>query len=188
MLSALVFACMLLALLSIPAAAASTAYHDAVVRKDPFPGVRYSSGLTVCDEELRQGRWVGRYWGSSGQIIPEMHLEGGRRSQDMMPVDAFRLQIEGEDLSGTWKWVSATKSEVAKGLLVTVELQSSARPIDVKIHTLLTGGPVMVRWLEIKNTGSKPTGISQVSPWSGMLWQTPDFTESLKPGDPMFTI
>ena len=172
-----------LALVSIPTSATSTAYHDAVLRNEPFPGVRYASGLTVCDEELRQGRWVGRYWGSSGQIIPEVHLEGSRRSQDMMPVDAFRLQMEGQDLSGTWKWVGATKGEVAKGLLVTVELQSWARPIDVKIHTLLTGGPVMVRWLEIKNIGSKPTAISQVSPWSGMLWQTPDFTESLKSGD-----
>src|SRR5690349_20151466 len=85
------------ALLSIPSIASSTVYHDAVIRKGPFPGVRYSSGLTVCDEELRQGRWVGRYWDSSGQIIPEMHLEGSRQSQDTMPVDAFRLQMEGLD-------------------------------------------------------------------------------------------
>jgi len=50
----------------------------------------------------------------------------------------------------------ANKSEVQNpdGTLVTVELQSSSRPIRVKIHTLLSGGPVMVRWLEITNNGT----------------------------------
>lgn len=167
------------------AAAPSPAYRDAVTRIGTFPGVRFSSGLMICDEELRQGRWVGRYWGSGGQILPEIQLDGERNTQDGLPMDGFRLQIEGQDLSGTWKWVGVTKTEVSNpdGTLVTVELQSSARPIDVKIHTLLTGGPAMVRWLEIKNTGAKATAISAVSPWSGQLWHTPDFRESLKPGD-----
>jgi len=87
---------------------------------------------------------------------------------DALPADAFKLEIEGQELSGTWKWVGADKSEVHNpdGLLVTVELESSARPVRVKVHTLLSGGPVMVRWLEVTNTGQKATAISNVSPWS----------------------
>src|SRR5581483_8062874 len=61
------------------------------------------------------------------------------------------------------------------------ELESTARPIRVKIHTLLTGGPVMVRWLEVANMGQHPTAISNVAPWSGQLWHTPDFGERLQP-------
>ena len=61
-------------------------------------------------------------------------------------------------LSGTWKWIGASKSEVQNpdGLLVTVELESSVRPVRVKIQTLLSGGPVMVRWLEVQEYWAAP--------------------------------
>ena len=102
---------------------------------------------------------------------------------DTLPADAFKLEIEGQELSGSWKWISAGKSEVHNpdGLLVTVELESNIRSIHVKVHTLLTGGPVMVRWLEVTNSGQRATAISNVSPWAGQLWNTPDFAEKLQP-------
>ena len=103
---------------------------------------------------------------------------------DTLPVDAFKLEIEGQELSGTWKWVGAEKTEVHNpdGLLVSVELESSVRPIRVKMQTLLSGSPVMVRWLEVKNSGQRPTALSNVSPWAGQLWHTPDFAEKLALG------
>src|ERR1700691_1804651 len=154
------------------------------IRTGTFPGVRFSSGLTVCDEELRNGRWVSRYWESSGQIVADIQIDAERQQMDTLPVDAFKLEIEGQELSGTWKWIGASKSEVHNpdGLLVTVELESSVRPIRVKVQTLLNGGPVMVRWLEVVNTGQHATAISNVSPWAGQLWHTPNFGEKLQPG------
>jgi alpha-galactosidase len=157
--------------------------RSALIRTGQFPGVRFSSGLTVCDEELRHGRWVSRYWESSGQIVADIQIDAERQQMDTLPVDAFKLEIEGQDLAGTWKWIKAEKSEIRNpdGLLVTVELESSVRPIGVKVQTLLSGGPVMVRWLEIVNTGQHPTAISNVSPWAGQLWHTPNFAEKLQP-------
>jgi alpha-galactosidase len=157
--------------------------RSAFVRSGQFPGVRFTSGLTVCDEELRNGRWVSRYWDSSGQIIADIQIDAERAQMNSLPVDAFKLEIEGQELSGSWKWLEASQSEVKNpdGLLVTIELESSTRPIRVKIHTLLSGGPVMVRWLEVINTGHLPTAISNVSPWSGQLWHTPDFADKLPP-------
>ena len=38
----------------------------------------------------------------------------------------------------------------------------------------------MVRWLEVTNTGQKATAISNVSPWAGQLWHTPNYSEKLK--------
>jgi alpha-galactosidase len=153
----------------------------ALVRTGPIPGVRFSSGLTVCDEELRSGRWVSRYWESSGQIVADIQIEAERRQMDALPVDAFKLEIEGQELSGTWQWIGASKSEVHNpdALLVTVELESRVRPIRVKVQTLLSGEPVMVRWLEVQNTGNRPTAISNVSPWAGQLWHTTNFAEKL---------
>lgn len=157
--------------------------RSALIRTGPIPGVRFSSGLTVCDEELRNGRWVSRYWDSSGQIIPDIQLDAERQQMNTLSVDAFKVEIEGHELSGTWKWIGADKVEVHNpdGLLVTAEFESSVRPIRVKMRTLLSGGPVMVRWLEITNTGQRPAGLSNVSPWAGQLWHTPDFAEKLLP-------
>jgi alpha-galactosidase len=165
-------------------AAPEPSFRAVVIRSSPFPGVRLSSGLIVCDEEFRNGRLLSRYWGSNGQIVPDAHLANERSVMDMLPVDAFKLEIEGQELSGTWKWIRADKKEVKDpdGLLVTVELESAARPIRVKIHTLLSGGPAMVRWIEVTNTGKTPTAISSVSPWAGQLWHTPNYSERLKPG------
>lgn len=177
--------CLLLLLPSFlfAAAAAEQASRSALIRTGQIPGVRFSSGLTICDEELRNGRWVSRYWESSGQVVADIQIDAERPQMDLLPVDAFRLEIEKQELSGTWKWIAANKSEVHNpdGLLVTVELESTIRPVRVKVLTLLSGGPVMVRWLEVTNTGQRPTAISNVSPWSGQLWHTPNFAEKLQP-------
>lgn len=163
------------------AQAPQTMYRGAVIRSGEFPGVRMSSGLTVYDEEFRNGRLLTRYWDSTGQVVPDAYSESDRAAVNMLPADTFKLEIESQELSGTWKWIRADKTEThdPDGLLVTEELESSARPIRVKVHTLLTGGPVMVRWLEVTNTGKRPTAISNVSPWAGQLWHTPGYAERL---------
>jgi alpha-galactosidase len=163
--------------------APETGPRSALVRTGQFPGVRFTSGLAVCDEELRNGRWVSRYWESSGQIVADIQIDAERQQMDTLPVDAFKLEIEGQDLAGTWKWIKAEQSEIhaPEGLLVSVELESRVRPIRVKVQTLLNGGPVMVRWIEIVNTGQHPTAVSNVSPWAGQLWHTPNFAEKLQP-------
>lgn len=169
---------------------APQSYRAAIVRRAPEPGIRFSSGLTVCDEALRDGRWVGRYWLSTGMIKPEWHLERERHLFAGMPIDAFELGLEGQDLAGSWRWVNATQTEVhgPDGLLITLELESTVRPISVKVNTLLHGGPILIRWLEIRNRGNKPTAITKISPWSGMLWNTPDFVERLAPGQEPFEV
>ncbi len=114
-------------------------YWAADIHQQPLPGIRLTSGLTICDEVLWMGRWVNRYWLSTGMIEPEFHLASQEERREGLPIDGFQLAVEGQDLSGTWTWVKAEKSEVQNpdGLLVTLELASRARPITVKIHTLL---------------------------------------------------
>ncbi len=133
---------------------------------------------------------MSRYWLSSGMVKPENHLDHERAAFGKLPLDAFQLSLEGQSLDGTWEWVNATQNEVhnPNGLLVTLELKSKTRPVTVKVQTLLSGGPVMVRWLEITNSGAKATALTSVSPWSGMLWNTPTYQERLKPNEAPFEV
>jgi alpha-galactosidase len=154
--------------------------ENAVIRSGPAtPGMRLTSGLMVCDEELYNGRWVNRYWTSTGQIIPDFHLEGQSQARAGLPVDAFQLGIEGQNLAGSWNWIRTEQKHLTDpdGQLVTVELESNARPVTVKLNTLMRGESMMVRWLDITNTGKKPTAITSVAPWSGMLWDTAGYKE-----------
>ncbi len=152
---------------------------NAVVRPGATPRVRFTSGLMVCDEELYAGRWVNRYWTATGQIKPEVHLEGQSEARAGLPIDAFQLGIEGQNLAGSWKWVDAKQRHLTNpdSEVVTIELESTARPITVKLNTEMHGESVMVRWLEITNRGAKATAITSMSPWSGPLWNTAGYSE-----------
>lgn len=101
------------------AASGPVRYRAAEIRQTPLPGIRFVSGLTICDEALWLGRWVSRYWLSTGMIEPEFHLASQEERRQELPIDAFRLEVEGRDLSGTWRWVNAEKwrSMVPKGCL-----------------------------------------------------------------------
>jgi alpha-galactosidase len=166
--------------LSVKGQAASSQLTNVAIRSESAaPGMRLTSGLMVCDEQLYAGRWVNRYWTATGQIMPETHLEGQNQERAGRPIDSFQLGIDGQNLAGNWKWIRTEQKSVANpdGLLVTVELQSTARAISVKLNTLMRGESMMVRWLDITNTGSKPVAITSVSPWSGTLWNTEGYEE-----------
>jgi alpha-galactosidase len=51
-----------------------------------------------------------------------------------------------------------------------VELYNPTNEIDLKVHTILDGTPVITRWLELKNNSDKPVALKGVLPWSGRLW------------------
>ncbi len=174
----------------VPAATPQN-YTRAVIRTGGDPGVRYHSGLTVCDEALFKGHWTNRYWLATGMVAPEHHLGNSKDAAGRFPTDSFQLSLEGRDLAGTWKWIKAYQEPAEtpyKGQLVTVELESSVQPVEVKVRTLLTGGPVMMRWLEVVNRGKKSTAISAVSPWSGPMWDTSPFIERIEEGSTPFEL
>ena len=179
---------MLLCLLLAAAALPAQPYRDARIQAAPAPGVRFTSGLMVCDEALRKGHWVNRYWDSTGVIKRDSLAEDEMNALEGLPADAFELAIEGQDLAGSWRWIGAGRSTTREGLLVSVQLASQARPVTVKVQTLLNGGAVMVRWLEITNTGKQATAITRVSPWSGVLWDTPQVQERIRSGEAPFEV
>jgi hypothetical protein len=66
----------------------------------------------VCAEELFAGRWVNRYWTSTGQIKPEIPLQGQSAARAGLPNAAFQLGIEGQNLAATWKWVGIVQKTI----------------------------------------------------------------------------
>ena len=141
------------------------------------PTARYVSRTTVREEALDNTRLIGLYWSASGQVQREhvtANLMPGMDSR-VMPVHVFDLEMDGQRLHNAWDWANAserdgTRPGTCEGV---VELRHRVRPVTMKVVTRLDDTSFLVRYLEITNTGDKAAALAHVSPWSGMLWNTP---------------
>ncbi|MCX6623505.1 MAG: alpha-galactosidase [Acidobacteria bacterium] len=63
-------------------------------------------------------------------------------------------------------------------------MKHASRPIELKIHTVMDGTPILTRWLELTNTSEQALPMSSITPFSGRLWkifwQNQQFPERLK--------
>ncbi|HUU32944.1 MAG TPA: alpha-galactosidase, partial [Vicinamibacterales bacterium] len=131
----------------------------------------------VLDEHLRDGRLCTRYWSSSGQIWPEMHIGDARWEMDQ-PADAFHAAINGQALAGGLRWAGAAiepdpsgyRNDGGHALHGVITLVHDASSVEVKVHTRLDGGPFIIRWLELTNRSPRAVAVTAAAPFGGMLW------------------
>ncbi|MBI2842516.1 MAG: alpha-galactosidase [Armatimonadetes bacterium] len=137
--------------------------------------VRFISDLTVYKEELINECWAGRFWGTNGRW--ELAYAG------LQEREAFQIAIDKEMLSNGWQCLSA--SELAKtdrgARHLVVTLRNTTRPIDVKVHTVLDGTPIITRWLEITNRSEKSVALTAVYPWSSIMLTAKTFWGNSNP-------
>ncbi len=147
------------------------------------PGVLSLTGHVACDEALINGRFVTRYWNPCGQVWPENHFGGLQWAADQ-PADSFRLAVNKQPLVGGFEWQGAelspdpsswrpgrnAKGEPLPVVHGVVSLLHKSAGIAVKVHTRLDGSPFMIRWLEISNLNKSAVALTEVAPFSGMLW------------------
>ena len=134
-------------------------------------GARFSSGLTIYDEGMFEGRLTGRYWSTIGRL---------RFEKDILPrefaserADAFEISIGGKPLSSGWKWEGTEQAppERAGQKHAVVKLVHSSEPIALRVHTVVDGTPVLTRWIEITNTSQQYLPLSSLTVFSGRLWR-----------------
>jgi alpha-galactosidase len=152
-------------------------------REDNRPGMVCISNRLVLDEALIDGRFVIRYWNPNGQIWPEMHFANLQWSTEE-PAESFRLSVNRKDLSESYEWIGAELTPDPSAWRVrcdgignpvpvvhsVVSLLNKQANIRVKVHTRLDGSPFLIRWLEISNLNKKAVALTEVAPFSGMLW------------------
>ena len=166
-----------------------------VVRDDANPGVCYVSGLTVYDEMLIGGRWIGRYWASNGFIEHEQSLEWATEAAYWpmatvgIDLHAFGLEVDGQSLHFGWELDTIETTTNDGACHTVVKLRNSIRPISVDVHTELDGTGFLTRWLAVSNTGENPAALGAVWPWSGLLARTEDWRELMNDDEvPVFTV
>jgi len=119
----------------------------------------FRSGGLVYAEEYRDGRLLPCQWGTPLAAIPDRHFN--------LQCHVFGLQVDGQDLQWGWRLVSARTAGTAAAPEAVVELLHERVPVRVHVHTKVDGTPFFQRWLEIRNEGTVPVGISAADVWSG---------------------
>ncbi|MCC7352791.1 MAG: alpha-galactosidase [Anaerolineae bacterium] len=148
-------------------------WADVHLVMEPVPVISYRTALTVYEESIMGGRFVGRGWNASGHIN-YYDPDALRFNPNKHPTpQAFWLEVDGQLLASHWEWKGLEKQDVERGLHAVVTLEHKVRPVTVRVHTLLDGTSVIVRWLEVTNRGTQPASLSAVYPWSGVLQSTP---------------
>ncbi|MBI2844836.1 MAG: hypothetical protein HYX78_15695 [Armatimonadetes bacterium] len=100
--------------------------------------------------------------------------------REQSDLQAFEIHIKddpsmsvGVPVTAGWQMAQAKELPRTKDgqRHFVVALTNTVRPVEVKVHTLLDGTSVMVRWIEITNKSDKSVALTKVYSWSGMLWQ-----------------
>ncbi|MEW6750327.1 MAG: alpha-galactosidase [Candidatus Latescibacterota bacterium] len=169
-------------------------WADVQCSAGPEPVVTYRTGLTVYEESLSQGRFVGRGFNGSG-FVP--YYDGRLDPQQHAAPQAFWLEIDGQLLASDWEWggcecVEDQRPHAAapQPYLVhaVVSLRHALRPVTVRVHTGLDGTAVVARWLEVTNTADRPAALSAACPWSGVLQKVNRWRLHLPPGTPLYSL
>jgi len=153
-------------------------WSDIRLVEDPEPTISYRSAMTVYEESLTKGAFVGRGWNASGYVN---HYDGRLDPYQHPMPQAFWLEVDGQLLATDWEWGGmqeiAGGSDAQRHVIIT--LRHGVRPVEVKVHTLLDGTPILTRWLDVSNVGEQPAALSAVGSWSGVLQRTPRWRSHL---------
>jgi len=133
------------------------------------PQVQYVSGGSLYVEGLSHNRWVARNWTFASH--PVAHDWDLPAFEIGVKTDPAAMGVPPIELS-EWRFVQAQElpdtARSARHAVVT--LSSMRMPVTVKVHTVLDGTSVLIRWLEITNESNASIALMSVAPLAGQLW------------------
>lgn len=140
---------------------------------------RYGSDMAIYSEKLIDGRLICADYHATG--MPQ--TEASRMQKQ--PVPAFNLEIDGQDATYGWEFVSWNTQKADDGRpSATVILKNEIFSLQLKIVTLCGDNGYFTRRMYLKNLADEAIAITGISPLCGVLWETKDeFTVPLCDGD-----
>lgn len=173
---------------SAPAASGPAEWSDVLlVNEENEWTISYRTGWVVYEETFRYGQLLGRGWNGAGFIN---FYDGRIKPSDVRQPQAFRLEIDGQSLDTGWRWGGLAVAETPKGAKhAVITLTHEARPVTVKVHTLLDGTAILTRWLEITSAATSPVALASVSSWSGVLRKNQNWSGVVRDaGKPLYEV
>lgn len=128
----------------------------------------YRSGLAVYEETFGQGMLCPAGWNAAGyplNVLTKGCSRFDRRA--FQDPSAFHVELDGRSVDYDLRLVDFQKEKTGSGFHAVLTLESSVKPILLKIHTLLDGSQMFTRYIEIENRSAQPMALNRLAILSG---------------------
>lgn len=143
-------------------------FFDVYYQPGENPIFCFRSGFAVYEEGFINGALVGLGYNSAGYPLNVLtncpsRLDYRRFGEPF----AFNLTVNGCCLDFSLKFVDFKKITEENEVHTVLTLDSELAPVRIRVHTLLDGTQMLIRWLEIENLSDAPANISRLCPFAG---------------------
>ncbi len=137
------------------------------------PAFSYRSGLAVYEEVLQGGVLTASGYNAAGYPLNVLSGFPSRLNPaDFAEPSAFNIEIDGRSIDFGLKFVELKTERTENGVEAVLILDSTVKPVRLKIHTLLDGTQMFSRYIEIENLSDNNLALSRLSLLAGGLEKT----------------
>ncbi|MBQ4048985.1 MAG: alpha-galactosidase [Clostridia bacterium] len=144
------------------------AFCDIYYQPGDTPVICYRSGMMVYEEVFDSGVLVSGGYNAAG--YPLNVLAGYPTRLDPKSYcepSVFHVELDGVSLDYGLRFVDLDIQNDGEKIEAVVTLESTVKPVRLKVHTLLDGTQMFTRWLEIENLSDAPMNLNRLALLSG---------------------
>jgi len=139
-------------------------YFDVYYQPGPNPVFCYRSGLMVYEETLANGVLVASGYNAAGYPLNVLTNCATRLNHTLFyEPSAFHLELDGQSIDYALTFVNFETVRDERGIEAILTLDSTVKPVRIKIHTCLDGTQMYTRFLEVENLSDDPMNISRMA-------------------------
>ena len=145
-------------------------YFDIYCKASENPTFCYRSGNMVYEEMLLNGVFVSNGWNGAGypnDLLACMPTRPDHRHYS--EPFAFNIELDGQNVDFCLKFVDFQTERTETSLKATVTLESTLKPVTVKVITVLDGTQMFTRYYEIHNKSDSTMCLSRLTLLGGAL-------------------
>ncbi len=146
-------------------------YTDIYYEKSENPVFCYRSALCVYEETLQSGVLISSGYNAGGYVLNTLKNCPSRLDRyAFSEPSAFNIELDGQSIDHGLEFVDFCESRTDDGSInATLTLDSTLKPVRLRIHTLIDGTHMFSRYIEIENLSDKPMNLSRLCVLSGGL-------------------
>lgn len=130
----------------------------------------YRSGLMVYEERFENGLLVSSGYNTEGYPLDTLqNIPTRLDSNDWQEPSVFGIELDGQSVGFRLKFIDFTVNETESSAEGILTLESTIKPVRIRIHTIIDGTQVFTRYFEIENLSEKHVNLSRLALISGGL-------------------
>ena len=148
----------------------STPFFDVYYQGGECPEFSFRSGKMVYQEAFQGGSLITLGYNSAGYPLNLRKNEKSKINiRKFCEPFAFNIELDGQSVDFGLELVDFKIEKSDENVKTTYVFNSTIKPVEISVHTLLDGTQMFSRYIEIKNLSDNSINLSRLSLLSGAL-------------------